>query len=822
MIRRFESYAFLAHTSAAQRERLAEVLLAAGQHIPEVQQSAVGWNRSSASSQLVWEHIFDSTAAYQRYMVHPYHAELIDRYVLADSPERVVETVRGAGLFGYHCDRADWIDAPARLVVLVDVHTEAGPEAEALLWERLADATNAVPDGKPATARIGLGRNTLATSWFDGVTPLPGPQPRWSHVWEAGLPSLPEADVAAGLLEEPPVPRTVRCATWSCADRTPEKGRRPGMLVSLSPGEGRTGVHDIVIRGGRIADGTGSPLRSGDVAIDGDRIAAIGAVEERGRQEIDADGLLVTPGWVDVHTHYDGQVTWDPEVSPSGWHGVTTVVVGNCGVGFAPVRKDERDWVIQLMEGVEDIPGTALAEGMTWNWQSFPEYLDEVERMTRVLDVAAMVPHGALRAFVLGCDRSNAEAEDEELVLMSKLTAEALEAGAVGVSTTRTIAHMAKDGQPAAGTFAAPREMLAIGEALAGKGRRVFSVVTDHLLGSKGEEEFRWMAEVSKRSRVPVTYMVIDVPLTPGGWRHALERGLALNREGAWLVPQVAGKPASLMVGWESTNHLFSGHEHYQPLAGLPLKERVERLRNPEVRRAILDEPLSFTNMFVGILHSQLINGNLFQLGDPADYEPPREHSVAAMAAACGVPPHELAYDLMLERGGRELLYAPLLGYTAGDMHVMREMLAHPSTVLGLGDGGAHVGFICDGSLPTFMLTHWARDRHRGETLPLEHVVHLQTERTAQLFGFADRGRLAPGYLADVNVVDFDDLALGPVEFAYDLPANGKRLVQGASGYRATLKRGVVVREDDEFTGDRPGVLLRGPQAGPAEVALSG
>lgn len=574
-------------------------------------------------------------------------------------------------------------------------------------------------------------------------------------------------------------------------------------------------MYDLVIRGGRIADGSGGPLVDGDVAIDGDRISAVGRVDGRARRQIDAEGLLVTPGWVDVHTHYDGQVTWDPEVSPSGWHGVTTVVVGNCGVGFAPVRPAERDWVIQLMEGVEDIPGTALAEGMSWNWQSFPEYLDEVAAMPRVMDVAAMVPHGALRAFVLGCDRNNDEASGEEISLMAKVVAEAVDAGAVGVSTTRTIAHMAKDGEAAAGTFAAPRELVGIGEALGGAGRRVFSVVTDHLLGTAGEAEFGWMAEVSRRARIPVTYMVIDVPLTPGGWRTALGRGLAANRDGAWLVPQVAGKPASLMVGWESTYHLFSGHETYKPLASLPLDERVGRLRHPDVRRAMLDEPLAFTNLFVGIIHSQLMNGNLFQLGDPPDYEPPREQSVAAIAGARGVPALELAYDLMLERDGRELLYTPLLGYTEGDMHALRELLVHPSTVLGLGDGGAHVGFICDGSLPTFMLTHWARDRRRGETIPLEQVVHLQSERPARLFGFDDRGRLSPGCLADVNVIDFEGLALGGVEMAYDLPAGGKRLVQQATGYVATVKSGTVVRQDDRFTGERPGGLLRGPQRGP-------
>lgn len=575
-------------------------------------------------------------------------------------------------------------------------------------------------------------------------------------------------------------------------------------------------MHDIVIRGGTVVDGSGAPPVGADVAIDGDRIVAVGKLEARGRREIDADGLLVTPGWVDVHTHYDGQVTWDPEVSPSGGHGVTTVVFGNCGVGFAPVRPEERDWVIQLMEGVEDIPGSALSEGMSWNWQSFPEFLDEVERMDRVMDVAAMVPHGALRAFVLGCDRNNAEATGEEISLMAKLTAEAVDAGAVGVSTTRTIAHLAKDGEPAAGTYADADELLGIGQALAGNGRRVFSVVTDHLLGSRGEEEFEWMAELSKRNRIPVTYMVIDVPIQPNGWRQAFARGLAENRDGAWLVPQVAGKPASVMAGWESTYHLFSGHQHYQTLAELPLAERVARLHDPDVRAAILSEPLEFRNPFVAILHAQLMNGNLFQLGDPPDYEPDRAESITAMAAAKGVPGVELAYDLMLEDDGRALLYAPLLGYTEGNFDALREMLDHPSTVLGLGDGGAHVGFICDGSLPTFMLTHWARDRRRGPRLSIEHTVHMQTRRTARLFGFEDRGLVAQGYRADINVVDFEELALSPVRMAYDLPAGGKRLLQEATGYVATLKNGVLVREEDDFTGERPGTLIRGPQPAPA------
>lgn len=568
-------------------------------------------------------------------------------------------------------------------------------------------------------------------------------------------------------------------------------------------------MYDLVIRGGKIVDGSGRPAFSGDVAISANRIVEVGKVDGAARREIDATGAVVAPGWVDIHTHYDGQVTWDPEVSPSGWHGVTTVVVGNCGVGFAPVRASERDWLIQLMEGVEDIPGTALEEGMSWAWESFPEYLDEVERTPRVLDVAAMVAHGALRAYVLGCERNNAEPTPDEISFMAKLARQALEAGAVGISSTRTLAHRAKDGQPAAGTFAKADELVALGEAMGGMGRRVFSVASEHVFGPGALDELAWMAEISRRARQPVTYMVLDVPFLPGSWRQAIDLGLELNREGAWLVPQVAGKPASMMVGWDSTYHLFSGHRSYQPLSALPLEERLRRLRDPEVRQAILEEPLSFTDPFHAILHANI--ANLYQLGDPPDYEPAPERSVAAIAERQGRRPLEVAYDLMLERDGRELLYAPLLGYTESNFDALREMLVHPSTVLGLADGGAHVGIICDGAMPTFLLTHWVRDRDRGERIALEKAVHLQTGRTAALFGFSDRGRLEPGLLADVNVIDLEHLRLGEVVMARDLPAGGKRLVQRAAGYVATVKSGLVVREDDQPTGERPGRLVRAP-----------
>jgi N-acyl-D-aspartate/D-glutamate deacylase len=477
--------------------------------------------------------------------------------------------------------------------------------------------------------------------------------------------------------------------------------------------------------------------------------------------------------------------------------------MGNCGVGFAPARATERDWLIQLMEGVEDIPGAALHEGMSWNWESFPEYLDEVERMARVLDVAALVPHGALRAYVLGEGRGNDEATGDELAVMQRLAREAIEAGAVGISTTRTILHRAKDGELAAGTTAAATELIALGDALAGAGHRVFSVASD-MFDLAGE--LAWMAEISRRARVPVTFQTLQTDLAPDLWRSWIDGALAANRRGAWLVPQVAGKPASVLVGFESNYHPFIGHAAYRAVADLPVPERLARLRDPEVRAAILAEDPAPTGP-VAFLFANF--HKLFPLGDPPDYEPAPETSVGAIAEREGRHPLEVSYDLMLQREGRELLYLPVLGYANGGLSAIREMLGHPGTVLGLGDGGAHCGVLCDASLPTFMLTHWARDRKAGGTFEVEEIVAHQTSRTAALYGFADRGTVAPGYLADLNVIDFEGLSLAPPEMAYDLPAGGKRLVQRATGYAATVKSGVVVREHDESTGARPGGLIR-------------
>jgi len=566
-------------------------------------------------------------------------------------------------------------------------------------------------------------------------------------------------------------------------------------------------MHDLVIRNGSVVDGSGGSARSADVAIDGERITAVGRVEEQGRREIDAGGRLVTPGFVDIHTHYDGQVTWDPEVTPSSWHGVTTIVMGNCGVGFAPAHRAKREWLIQLMEGVEDIPGTALDEGMTWNWETFPEYLDELERMPRVLDVSALVPHGAVRAYVMG-ERggANAEATADEIELMAKLVQEAVEAGAAGFSTTRTILHRAKDGELAEGTLASADELIAIGRGLGRAGAGVFELASDMF---DADAEFAWMAAVARESGRPVTFNCLQDDIRPEHWRRLIELADQASAEGARIVPQVAGRPACILLGWDTTANPFLFHQTWQAIAGLPREERLARLRTPEVRDAMLAERPQLEGIAAFLTSSY---HKLFPLGDPPEYEPPPSESLKAVAAREGTTPEAVAYDHLMSEDGRGLLYLPLLGYSHGDFDALHEMLVHPSTVLGLGDGGAHCGILCDASLPSYMLTHWVRDRSRGDRLGLEQAVHLQTRRTAALYGFDDRGLLAPGYLADVNVIDFDALAIEAPEIVYDLPAGGRRLIQRSRGYAATVKRGEVVRENDESTGARPGRLLRGPQ----------
>ena len=564
-------------------------------------------------------------------------------------------------------------------------------------------------------------------------------------------------------------------------------------------------MHDLVIRSGTVVDGTGGPRSASDVAIDDGIITTIGTVTQRGRREIDATDLLVTPGWVDVHTHYDGQVTWDPLLAPSSWHGVTTLVMGNCGVGFAPVRPGQQDFLIELMEGVEDIPGTALHEGMTWGWESFPEYMDALAQTPRVLDVAAQVPHCALRAYVLGERAHDLELRDVEIAEMARLTTEALRAGAVGFTTSRTILHRSRHGL-VPGTHSTPEELLGIGGALGAAGHGVFEMVSD-LQGQ--EPDLTWMREFCRATGRTLTFALAQSPLQPTAWRETLARIDALAADGLHIVPQVPCRPTGMLYGLQSSLHSFITHPTYRDeLAALPLGERVVRLRNPDIRTRLLAEEASTGNPIARALMSNWTH--IFPLGDPPDYEPAPSTSVAAVAARTGRRPEEVVYDWMLERDGRQLLFAPLANYVDGNFEALREMMLHPRTVLGLSDGGAHCGLICDASMPTYLLTHWVRDRQRGARIPLEQAVRLQTGNTAAVYGLTDRGTLAPGKKADVNVIDLDALQLHAPEMVFDLPAGGRRLVQRVEGYRATIVSGAVTFEDGEPTGARPGGLVRG------------
>ena len=572
-------------------------------------------------------------------------------------------------------------------------------------------------------------------------------------------------------------------------------------------------MHDLVIRGGTVIDGTGTGARTADVAVDDGRIVAVGQLSgEKGRETVDADGLLVTPGWVDIHTHYDGQATWDEVLAPSSWHGVTTLVMGNCGVGFAPARPDRHDWLIGLMEGVEDIPGTALAEGITWDWESFPEYLDALDRRTWTVDVGTQVAHGAVRAYVMG-ERGarNEPASADDIAKMKAIVKEAVAAGALGFSTSRTIAHLAIDGEPVPGTFAAEDELFGIGSALGELGTGVFELAPAGVAGedvSMPAREVDWMRRLSVACGRPVTFAMLQVDSAPDLWRELLATSLAAVAEGADLWPQVAARATGLLSGHFATLCLFEGIPAYQELKARKLDDAafLAALRDPQVRHAIVSwEPEGGAR-----LRMEDAYRNTYVLGSPPDYEPGPERSLAHMAAAAGRHPLDVAYDAMLADDGQALLYVPILNYASGNLDPAREMLLHPRAAAGLGDGGAHCGVICDSSQPTFMLTHWARDRTRGETLPLELMVKKQTRDTAMLYGLTDRGTLQAGKVADVNIIDYENLQLGTPKIVADLPAGGRRLVQDATGYVATIKSGVTTFDGGKDTGARPGVLLRG------------
>jgi N-acyl-D-amino-acid deacylase len=565
-------------------------------------------------------------------------------------------------------------------------------------------------------------------------------------------------------------------------------------------------MHDLIIRGGTIVDGTGEAPFVGDVAIDGDRIVAVGEVTGPARREIDARGMIVTPGFVDIHTHYDGQATWDPLLAPSSWHGVTTAVMGNCGVGFAPVRPDHHQFLIELMEGVEDIPGSALAEGIDWTWERFPEYLDALEAMPRVMDVGAQVPHGAVRAYVLG-DRCNTDyaPNAEEIAQMAALVREGVEAGALGFSTSRTLLHRDVHGVHVPGTFAGSDEMLALGMAMKGLSHGVYELVSDHL---GDDDEWAWVKTFAKESGLPVTLVATSAGAYEGDKMYNIAE--ESRREGMEIRPQIAGRPTGILHGLTSSFHIFAGHPTYrEKIAHLPLDEKVAAMRDPAIRAALLGEATTFRNGPMAANASEFLY-RVFPLGERPDYEPDRSGSVGGLAEAAGVTPLEMMYDLLIREGGRELFYQPLGGYFTYNFDFFRKNMQHPNVLFGLSDGGAHCGVIADAGMPTFILTHWARDRVKGDRFPLEFLVRKLTRDTALAYGLSDRGQLKPGLLADVNVIDFEALRLYRPEAIYDLPAGGRRLVQRADGYRYTVKSGQVTFEDGEHTGALPGALVRG------------
>ena len=575
--------------------------------------------------------------------------------------------------------------------------------------------------------------------------------------------------------------------------------------------------YDLIIRNGQIVDGTGSAPYHGDVAIKDGLIAAVGSVGGSADREIDAKGLAVTPGFVDIHTHYDGQVTWDQHLTPTCWHGVTTAVFGNCGVGFAPVRPDHHDYLISLMESVEDIPGSALAEGIEWEWESFPEFMDAVGKRELALDVGAQVPHGAVRTYVMGDRGANNEpATPEDIEQMATIVREGMEAGALGFSTSRTIVHKAASGDPMPGTFAAEDELFGLGKVLGDLGKGIFELAP---VGSAGEDvlgarqELDWMRRLSAEIGRPVSFAMLQVDAEPTLWKDILEESKKALDEGADLWPQIAGRPFGMLVGHQTDYHTFADRPTYQKLKELPFDEMVEQLRDPEVKAQILSEQVEYDDPMAAFVNSSI--HKLFPLGPECNYEPTTDQSVAAMAEREGVSPEEMLYDLMLRENGRELLLFPLLNYSDGSCDPIYEMLHHPRAALGLGDGGAHCGIICDASIQTFMLSHWVRDRTRGPKIPVELAVKRMSADPADLYGLEDRGRLLVGYKADVNLIDLDEVALQLPEMVHDLPAGGRRLIQKAKGYKATLVNGEVTMQDGEPTGALPGRLIRGAQSAP-------
>ena len=576
-------------------------------------------------------------------------------------------------------------------------------------------------------------------------------------------------------------------------------------------------THDLVIRGATVVDGTGSAPFVADVAVSGDHVTHVGtAIDGRGTREIDADGLTLTPGFVDIHTHYDGQATWDPLLAPSSIHGVTSIVMGNCGVGFAPAKPtpEQHDWLIGMLEGVEDIPGTALAEGLAWDWETFPEYLDALDRRLFVIDVGTQIAHAPLRAYVMG-ERGADPAElptADELGIMARQVREGIEAGALGFTTSRTYIHRTRDGAPLGTRYSTIDELTALAGAMADTGRGVIQLISDAYQSADTDytkAEMATMRALVEATGRPLSMTVQQPEPLPDRWREMAAWVDGCVADGLPMKTQVAARPIGVLQGLTASLNPLILCESYRQVAALPLPELVAALRDPERRSRIIAEHAA--RSADGML-SELVNGfhKLFPMGDPVDYEPPASTSIAAVAAASGRNPVEVVLDLLVERDGNQLLYMPLFNFAKGNLDDVREMLLAPNSLMGLSDAGAHCGAISDGSMTTTALALWARDRTAGPTLPLELMVHHITQRTANHVGWFDRGVVAPGMLADLNLIDMGALAAHPPTIVRDLPAGGRRLMQTASGYRHTFKSGVETFSDGEHTGSMPGSLVRG------------
>src|SRR4051812_27448879 len=564
---------------------------------------------------------------------------------------------------------------------------------------------------------------------------------------------------------------------------------------------------DLVIRGGNIADGNGGDLYEADVAISGGRITEVGKVLGKGKEEIDAKGKLVAPGFVDLHTHYDGQVTWAQDITPSSQNGVTTAIMGNCGVGFAPCRTDDHHRLIQLMEGVEDIPEPVLSAGIPWAWESFPDYMGWLSKRKFDVDIGAQLPHAALRVYVMGergARRDPATAEDNRA--MAALASEAVRAGALGFSTSRTLNHRTSTGDYTPTLKAGEDELTAIAKAMHATGRSVLQFVLDL---STLNEDLPMMLRVAENTNCPISFSVTQNDREPRRWRQTMDTINAAAARGLAITAQIAARPVGLLLGLELSRNPFQTHPGYRAIAHLPLAERLARLHRPEVRAAILSETATATD---DPLFFRPNYEKMYLLGNPPDYEQPPENALGPQARRQGRAPEELAYDAMLADGGRGMLYVPFLNYADGNLDAVREMLSDPHAVPGLSDGGAHCGIICDASFPTYLLTHWTRDRSRGERLSIPFVVAAQSRKTALAVGLSDRGVIATGFKADLNVIDYDRLHLHPPKVHYDLPVGGRRLLQRVDGYDATIVSGVVTQRNGVALGNRPGRLVRGAQ----------